>query len=205
MTGIPGLWWNSGIGKGAVNCVDGVIVFASIGVGNDTPGIVADESWLTGEPLPTPTPPDTSLWSLLRRPLDLPWVGRGNACSASPTSIVHPAFGTATGSGPVYALVASRTVENTIELHEPQFDGRYGVKVIWIADPVYDGAVLVRGQRIDGPGVVEFSASRPVNELQLSDRSGSAMDAPGWRIWNRELWLEGPGCYALRIDGEDFS
>lgn len=191
------------VGKGAVNCVQGYILFVFAG---ETPnGVVVDDSMLTGEPFSTPTPPDTSLWGRLRRPLDLPWVGRGDVCPASPTSVVHSAFGAAAGSGPVYAVIAPRAADGAVELQEKQSDGRYPVKVLWIADPVYEGSVLVRGRRIDGPGIVRFSSTSPADELQLSDPSGSAMDAPGWRIWTGGLRLEGPGCYALQIDGEDFS
>ncbi|PZR64170.1 MAG: hypothetical protein DLM71_03095 [Chloroflexi bacterium] len=84
----------------------------------------------------------------------------------------------------------------------------YPFKVLWLGDATYKGIALVRGERIDALGSMHFSGRDqdqvPALRLTLNGWAfGGA--APGWREWNSYSWVQGPGCYAFRINGETFS
>jgi hypothetical protein len=133
-------------------------------------------------------------------------------CPVSPRVDPNPAgFGNARGTGPVYAAGGSRGVR-TLN------------KILWAADPVFQGAILIRGFRLDGEGVLLFDAANvnhpafppitvqvgtPVRdhalypELALSE-TGTPTGAP-WRAWPSYTYAAAPGCYAWQVDGSSFT
>lgn len=134
------------------------------------------------------------VWASLRRPLALPALGVDGACVPRASS----------AAGPVYAAGAA----NDGELH-----GRLA-KGWWAVGPVYAGPVLVRGRRIDGPGELRFPYDGAGTELRLAD--GAFAGDPsvphpngtretGWRYWAPGAVVPADGCYAVQIDGRNFS
>jgi hypothetical protein len=96
------------------------------------------------------------------------------------------------------------------------------VQTLWISRPSYDGAVLVRGRRLDGSGTVGFGAGKqPRPELRLPPgpwatpsaqwkvgrivNEGAPDARQGWRVQSVETRVRAPGCYAYQVDGEGFS
>jgi hypothetical protein len=69
----------------------------------------------------------------------------------------------------------------------------------------FSGPFVIRGGRIDGPGLLGFSGGpRPFEALQfVAGRSGA--EAAGLRGWPTFVWMTTPGCYAVQIDGKSFS
>jgi hypothetical protein len=84
-------------------------------------------------------------------------------------------------------------------------DGWYQVKTLWFVDPSYQGPVLVRGARIDGPGVIAFGESPDLGELIIPPGPTLNEASDGYRTAPGGTYLKGPGCYAWQVDGIDFS
>jgi hypothetical protein len=77
-------------------------------------------------------------------------------------------------------------------------------KILWVAPPSVNGAILIRGRRIDGPGELRFEGTEnPVKELALTAPAGETPSR--WSNWPSYTRLRAPGCYAYQIDGKDFS
>ena len=86
------------------------------------------------------------------------------------------------------------------------------VQAFWITPENYDGPLLVRGGRIDRPGSLGFGKSAtPESQLQLPPGHRRPWGArgnllpPGWRAAYVPIRVERPGCYAVQIDGSDFT
>lgn len=193
--------------------------------------LVGDEKVAPAGPKPTvsPTPPaqtpsldPKAALAALRRPLSLPTLAPGQRCPVSQTRRFPGGGGysgpfDAAGPGPVY-LAGGSPVEFE---YPPPPDSSYagsrwgGQKVVWVIDSKYQGPVLLRGAQLDGPRGLRFdryigafgyaggSGSGPYRELAYLDPgvpgSGSLRSYPS------SVRLRGPGCYAVQVDGEDFS
>lgn len=81
--------------------------------------------------------------------------------------------------------------------------GAYWRKTLWAIRPGYRGPVLVRGRRIDGPGILGFALGfRATTELRFRPaRRGRRR----WRYAPSATVIPRSGCYALQIDGTSFS
>lgn len=137
-------------------------------------------------------------WAALRRPITAHAVPAGT-CPTGANRMVNPAFGPAIGNGPVYAVLGGGV------LHAAP-SGMY--KTLWVADPAYEGPVLIRGRQLDGNAAVAFQIGvpgTPVPELQLQQSGASTPGDLGWREWPSLSILPGPGCYALQVDGQAFT
>jgi hypothetical protein len=157
----------------------------------------------TATPIPTQSADE---WAALRqRPLRLPAVEPGGPCPTAPGGRqVASEFGLALGDGPLYpAGFDERGVyDYTGAIQE---GGWYLLKVLWIGDPSYKGAALVRGRQVDGPGELRFNeGANPSSELRLHTDAGNPT-ASGWNNWPSYTRLRGPGCYAYQVDGLGFS
>ncbi len=188
------------------------LVLAACGIGSRaTSHRSAPEPSAKGRTTSQPTPDP---WASLRaRPLKTSSLTPGQPCPVSPLVDPNPAvFGKARGTGPVYAVGGTRLGARALN------------KVLWEADPVYQGAILIRGFRLDGEGVLLFDAaggnhpafpritvqvSNPVRdyavypELALSE-AGTPTGAP-WRGWPSYTYAAAPGCYAWQVDGSSFT
>jgi hypothetical protein len=149
-------------------------------------------------------------WSDLRRPLHLPRVMNEDACPRTPGRRAAPNVAITLGNGPAYPVLGflnapSRT-RGSIRLRDDiRRDSRYLHKTLWAISKRYHGPVLVRGRRIDEPGVLRFLGPTR-RELHLSRGQGKP-DAPGrgWRYAPTTTLIPAPGCYAFQIDGLNFS
>jgi hypothetical protein len=100
------------------------------------------------------------------------------------------------GPGPLYPMTGG-----TLRLtHGRQgVDGLYEYKVVWASTSSYDGPVVVRVGRLDGPGrglvrlYYEASASR--GDAVVFTLIGLS------RNWPSGTFVSGPGCYAYQLDG----
>ena len=138
-------------------------------------------------------------WSALQRPLHLPHLARGAACPVSHADrAVHfdrVGIARGIGPGPAYPIGLAHGVLVLV----PSVEGGVwaGQKVLWFVHPRYSGPVLVRGRRLDGPGLVRFGRGVvPARELLLPAGTG---ERPSFTR------LRSLGCYAYQIDGVAFS
>jgi hypothetical protein len=106
--------------------------------------------------------------------------------------------GNGIGPGPAYPIFGT----GTLQIAPPENFASTswgGQKVLWFVLPSYSGPVLIRGGRLDAPGLVRFEIGDvPPRELMIPGRNGPR----GRPSYTR---LEGPGCYAYQIDGTTFS
>ena len=59
-------------------------------------------------------------------------------------------------NGPVHPIVAAPGARRHGEVIATRHAGWYDAKTLWHAKASYPGPVLIRGQRLDGPGTVTF-------------------------------------------------
>jgi hypothetical protein len=155
----------------------------------------------------------------LHRPLHLPTVQPGQSCPVGPTR-GFPAGGgsnvpfVARGQGPVYLSGAS-AVSFTPE-PDNTTDRPGDAKVGWVFDAAYDGPLLFRGAQLDGDhslrfdrylGTIGYSDGPPVGPYDevVYQRDSWAQDGPGYYTYPGSLRLQAAGCYAVQIDGIDFT
>lgn len=140
---------------------------------------------------------------LLRRPLRIPSVPAGTPCPASePTGSIGAYGASAFGPGPAYPTLSVEGGRATLTyLVGWGYDGWDGTKVLWTV-PRYRGPYIVRGRRVDGPGLLRFDqgpqwSGKLHSELRLVGPYADLNPAA--------TFLHGPGCYAYQVDGRGFS
>lgn len=215
--------WVTGA-AGLLTLAAAVILPATLGLGGYEKVAPADRKPTDTTPTLTQTPPfdAQAVLASLRRPLSLPTLAPGQRCPVSQTRQFPGGGGfsgpfTAAGPGPMY-LAGGSPVEFE---YPPGPDSSYhgsrwgGQKVIWVIDSEYQGPVLLRGAQLDGPRGLQFdkyigafgylggSGSGPYRELAYLDPSGP--DTASLRTFPSAVRLRGSGCYAVQVDGEDFS
>lgn len=168
----------------------------------------------TATPAPSILPtiaaaPTADAWAVLgQRALTALTLAPGSPCPRAEGKRVSRSYAIAIGDGPVYATGLGP-------------DGVYGyrqfgddvpgyVTQFWLANPSYQGPLLVRGRQLDGPNTLGFAINprQRLQELRLGPGGEEAVtvsDAPGWRHWRGYTIAPAPGCYAYQVDGEGFS
>lgn len=154
----------------------------------------------------------TDQWTKLRRPLHLPRLAAGAPC---PLSHVDPRVpwkrtnifgGSGVGRGPVYPGLPGAFLMAT---RDTQYKGPwFGEKVFWYVTPAYQGPVLIRGHRLDGPQRMGFNGQRRANpELRIAPHQTVSWDGQprGSRGVPSGVRVLKPGCYGMQIDGTTFS
>jgi hypothetical protein len=167
----------------------------------------------TGTPAVPGTPSATAsdaaqVEALLARAMRLPGLAPGAACPrgtpASRSPVAQPADATGFGTAPLYPLAMYLDYDATLHLRDttPSPDGLYEVKVVWANTP-YQGPVVVRVGRLDGPGRglvrLYYDPGASVGDAVVFPLNGAAGDFPSG------TFVSGPGCYAYQIDGATFS
>ncbi len=155
-------------------------------------------------------------WRKLHRPLDLPPRAAGEACPVSPVDprvdweTINIFGGSGIGPGPVYPGLGYSGGHLTTTGVTP--DGWFGTKVFWYVAPRYRGRALVRGRRLDGPGLVHFGRGRHTaglpRELHITRHeigSWTGQPPPGSRGVPSFVYVRASGCYGVQIDGTRFS
>jgi hypothetical protein len=160
---------------------------------------------------------------LRERALHLPAVAAGTRCPVSASHDYGKGAGfsshySAVGDGP-FTLTGNGVVD--VNFEHPTNDqyngtGWPGMKVIWRQSQAYQGPVLLRGARIDGPGGLRF------DHYLGADTSTDAVDADPYAAWPDLVYnttgtvptvltypsavrVQSPGCYAVQVDGTSFS
>ena len=138
----------------------------------------------------------------LRRPLRIPHLAAGAACPIShvDTRVDFARFGIARGigRGPAYPIGITRGVLYLAQATGSDAGSPWaGGKVLWFVHPRSRGPVLIRGRRLDGPGLVRFDHGQlPAPELRLPADLRERPSLTRLRV---------PGCYAYQVDGTSFS
>lgn len=148
-------------------------------------------------------------WASLRRPLHVPAVASDERCPVSrpDRSVAFVArFGIqpGLGRGPAYPIGMRTGVLSLAPAANFGSRAWGGQKVLWFVHPRYRGPVLVRGRRLDRPGLVRFERGDvPPAELRIPAVAGAGGERGVYRpSFTR---LSAPGCYAYQIDGTTFS
>lgn len=145
--------------------------------------------------------PGSDFWQPLRRPLRLPPLAAGGACPVSTIQRVSRIDGAVLGVGPIYA--GGLGSEGTVNLAGLAI-GPATLRATWIADPRYQGPVLIRGRQLDAASELRFgTVGGALPEYAAGWRQ--AAREPDWRIWDVSVQVPAAGCYAFQIDGRDFS
>jgi hypothetical protein len=138
--------------------------------------------------------------------LDLASLAAGAPCPTSPLQVAHNlssefGYGPALGVGPIYPLMGEMQ-GGVLRYSQPQSSAWAFSKVMWIANPVVTGSVLIRGRQIDGaidaPNSIGFGMHEPP-ELVLQ---WDIAPRPGWASLPSEIRLRAPGCYAFQFDSQ---
>jgi hypothetical protein len=190
---------------------------------------------LIQRPSVVPITPSLFRWDALRqRPLSLPALSAGAACPVTITSKsqknIQPVVDSGTapqfgyGSGPVYlsgiVFFYPTGINNTVWLSTPEYTGPVLVRGSRLDRPSAVGfsafsadwatgellrTVDLHSTSRTGQDVVVVRDVNVYSELDLpaSDRPGAA--GTSWRMWLTRTHIETPGCYAVRVDGLDFS
>ena len=113
----------------------------------------------------------------------------------------------AIGNGPVRPmLLGSGDVSRGVAVVSPSTNapGWFGVKTNWFSFPEYQGPIVIRAERLDGPGKRVFTVN-PASAVPVVP-TGPTLNRTGrWRDMPGGTYVKSPGCYAWQIDGQDFS
>lgn len=155
----------------------------------------------TSTPIPEGTAPDVA--ALLARPLDLPNVEPGEPCPITPGRDASPAVASAGGAGPVVISAASGYVPLW---PDPEAPGWFGTKIAWSIEKAVPGPVVLRGARIDGPGLLRWSdpPGRSPDWIEFEALLVGVSGNRAYRSGISGMPMSAPGCYAVQIDGEGF-
>lgn len=116
--------------------------------------------------------------------------------------------GVAFGPGPVRLLVAMEDLgtllAGNIGLLPSDTPGWFAFKSNWIVAPSYQGPIIVRAKRIDGPGRVALLGGAAPGPLVVPP-GPTINDYSRTRTAPVGTYVAGPGCFAFQVDGNGFS
>ena len=124
----------------------------------------------------------------LERPFRLPRLRQSARCPTSRVSRAAPGVGATLGRGPAYPVL--------VDVHAG------ANKTLWAVSRTYRGALLIRGRRLDGRGVLRFW---PGGTLRMWWRGLWPEERREWRYGVATTLVPRPGCYAFQVDGTSFS
>ena len=109
----------------------------------------------------------------------------------------------ARGEGPVFVgLGTAGAIRYTIDTKAHK--GWHYYKTLWAIAPEYEGTVTVTGFQLNGANELRFNASAGFPGEKLSALEFEPSDDAEWRYGPSDTLIRADGCYALRIQGEDF-
>jgi hypothetical protein len=156
----------------------------------------------------TQTGPPGGLPPALVRPLKFPTVSPGTPCPTSAGAEVETlAFGgIALGRGdPVRPLGPFTTDGIAKDVSASMDPSWFGPKTLWYVVPAYQGPVLIRGSRLDGPGPVGFGEQPLVSALIIPPGPTLNEASDGYRTSPGGTYVMRAGCYGVQVDGTSFS
>lgn len=137
----------------------------------------------------------------LLRPLRLPRLRTGGRCPTSRAGHAAPRLAFTLGPGPVYPNLGAPAALASLA-DDLQIAGLRAHETLWGVTPKYRGAILIRGRRLDGRGILRFNARRlPRSWLPGLWREQRSR----WRYAVSTTFIPRPGCYAFQVDGTSFS
>jgi hypothetical protein len=78
--------------------------------------------------------------------------------------------------------------------------------VLWFVSPTYRGPALIRGRRLDAPGLLRFDrGALPRAELRIAPAGSAGYRRAGPRGRASYTRFLTAGCYGYQIDGTSFS
>jgi hypothetical protein len=136
---------------------------------------------------------------LTAKPLNLQPLPAGAACPVSPSvqlavkarASKWPNYGF--GPGPAYLS------------GQFMWYSAGGQGAVILTDPTYTGPVLVRSQRLDGPGSLTFSGQGATSLADGAMGLAQTSAPPYWGTWAGSVTASAPGCYGIQLDGTAFS
>ena len=109
----------------------------------------------------------------------------------------------ARGRGPVFVgLGTAGIVHYTVDTQK--HNGWYYYKTLWAIDPGYGGEVTITGSQIEGANELRFNAASGFPGEKLTELHFPETDDAEWRYGPSATLIRAEGCYAFRIEGEDF-
>lgn len=161
--------------------------------------------------------------SAIQQPLRLSRLGASSRCPVSEVRRFPPGAGfnrsfIAAVSGTLRLALVTRS-DGTVSLAGSSRIGAWYVRrIVWVFDPAYGGPVLLRGDRVDGPGDLAFGnyldaagydappgSSWPHGALLYIRGGLGAPAATGVTSYPSSIAVDGPGCFAIQVDGERVS
>lgn len=109
----------------------------------------------------------------------------------------------ARGSGPVFVGLGTPNILRYTE-DAREHDGWYYNKTLWAISPRYSGAVTVTGHQLNGHNELRFNAASGFPGKKLTALEFEKVDSGGWRYGPSSTLIRAAGCYAFRIEGDDF-
>ncbi|HUE75611.1 MAG TPA: hypothetical protein VMP10_02185 [Chloroflexota bacterium] len=115
--------------------------------------------------------------------------------------------------GPIYPTFGSFDDGDGIvrfeRLGAPHGDGWFWMKVPWASHADYRGPALIRGRQLDGQHDLRFASDRheaaPALRFPVAPSTLGTNLPEGWRFQPSMIGVRGPGCYALQVDGINFT
>ncbi|HEX7101976.1 MAG TPA: hypothetical protein VF201_04955 [Nitrolancea sp.] len=153
----------------------------------------SDARDLTGDTLVADT--------LHQRPLHLDDDVPAGVCPVNASQTVDPRLAPALGIGPIYVVLGGAAASGALHLQpDAHHDGWTRLKALWTSHPAYTGPILIHGGEIGGSNSLGFGANFPLNmDPYFSVAPHGDIFETGY------VDVKAPGCYALQIDGVDFS
>jgi hypothetical protein len=137
-------------------------------------------------------------------------VAAGQPCPVTPTQthspVSQPATARGPGRGPLYPITDYLGEDATLRLKGRPAgpDGLYESKVVWASTPGgYQGPVVVRVGRLDGPGRGQVRIYADPAASRGAAVVFTVGDLPS--DWPSGTYVTGPGCYAYQLDGGTFT
>lgn len=149
--------------------------------------------------------PHSPLPAALQRPLRLPVIGLGRSCPISTSSQVDtPGFGgSALGAGPIRLL--SPGLVDVSAVPSPSGWSSPASTPIWFSEPSYLGPWILRGGQLNGASPVIFGNPPAVTIALVVPPVETINTSAGYRSVPQGIYIRGPGCYAVQVDGSSFS
>jgi hypothetical protein len=156
---------------------------------------------------PTTTPAADSWAALRQKPLHLPTLAPGVACPVDVEKLISPDLGLAPGDGPLYPIGPWKQGIYNYAGVAVSSDGWYYLKVLWAAQPDFQGQALIRGHQLDGPNELRFSegTNSPAEPELHFVADGSTANSSGWNSTATYTRVRSPGCYAYQVDSANSS
>jgi hypothetical protein len=108
------------------------------------------------------------------------------------------------GEGPVFVGLGTGDGAVRYTVDTKKHEGWYYYKTLWAIAPSYTGTISITGKQIGGSNELRFNAGGGFpGRKQLELRFG-ADDSGTWRYGPSDTLIRAPGCYAFRVEGDDF-